>query len=521
MRKIEKVIFIEPRAPDYHVFSKWGLPRLGCVLLATILRKHGINCVVYVEAGGTEIDLQDVLSADAIGITTITSTAPRAYEIADIAREHGIPVFMGGPHVSFLPEEALEHCDYVIRGEAEDIIYPFIKALEMGEGLEMISGISMRMNGVSYHSPTRCTCYDLDSLPFPDFSLIQGVKRYPITPVMTSRGCPYDCSFCAVTGMFGRRYRFVSPRRVVEGLQSIVPPADPNWVFFYDDIFNAHPKRTKELLRLMISEKVTPHWTAQVRTEVAKDKELLDLMEESNCYACYVGLESINPQTLKAYNKRQTPEDIQECIEKLHEHKIKVHGMFVFGSDEDDVHTIRQTAKFAKKNNIETVQFMILTPLPGSRYYDDLQKQDRLVTREWSLYDAHHVVFEPKKMSIWELQTETFRALLKFYSWWQVIKGFINFDLHNSLLKVYGRRLIVKWRKRNKEFLELLGELTKSAGKMRPTMESFSSRARWLELMAKRAAGDIRVRIAILGSRAREYSRQRSKSDPNHLTHSV
>lgn len=494
-KPMKKIVFIEPRPPDYHVFSKWGLPRLGCILLATILKKHGIDASVYVEAGGSEIDLNDVLSADAVGITTITPTAPRAYEIGDIIREHGIPVFMGGPHVSFLPDEALNHCDYVLRGEAENTIIPFLQALEKGGRMEGIEGISMKKNGGVYHSEKKSLCGNLDDLPFPDFSLIRGVRKFSVTPVMTSRGCPFDCNFCSVTGMFGRHFRYSSPRRVVDELKHIVPPANPEWVFFYDDIFNANPKRMKELLRLMISEGVTPHWTAQVRTEVGKDPELLELMKESNCFACYVGLESINPNTLKAYNKKQTIEDVKVCIRNLHAHKIKVHGMFVLGSDEDDIETIRQTAKFAKENRIETVQFMILTPIPGSRYYQEILSQDRLFTQDWSLYDGQHVVFEPMKMSYWELQTETIRALSKFYSWWQIIKKLIRFDFYNSLLRAWGHRLIIKWRRGNRDFLSLLKDLTQSAGKVGLTMEAFSARAKRLEYAAKKAAEDIREKV--------------------------
>ncbi|MBI5049178.1 MAG: cobalamin B12-binding domain-containing protein, partial [Deltaproteobacteria bacterium] len=124
---MKKIIFIEPKPPDFHIFSRMPLPRLGTVLLGTILKQNGYIVKSYVESVG-ELELEDVLTADAVGISTITSTSTRAYEIAQIVRKAGIPVFMGGPHVTYLPDEALESCDYVLRGEADESIVDFIKA---------------------------------------------------------------------------------------------------------------------------------------------------------------------------------------------------------------------------------------------------------------------------------------------------------------------------------------------------------------------------------------------------------
>ena len=131
---IKKIIFIEAKPPDFHIFSRIPLPRLGTILLGTILKQEGYEVASYVEEFA-DLDLDDLLSADAVGLSTITSTTPRSYEIADQLRKHGIPVFMGGAHVTYLPDEALEHCDYVLRGEADEVIVDFVKALEKGEGL--------------------------------------------------------------------------------------------------------------------------------------------------------------------------------------------------------------------------------------------------------------------------------------------------------------------------------------------------------------------------------------------------
>ena len=453
--KLKKIIFIEPKAPGFHIYSKWSLPRLGAVFLGTVLKELGHEVRVYVEEI-QRLDKADLYSADLVGISTITSTAPRAYAIADDLRERGVTVVMGGAHPTFLPDEALEHADYVVRGEGEDAIVELLDAMDGKLALESIDGLSYRQNGSVVHNPSREFCPDLDAHPSPDLSLIvgfgSGTRSFfsynPIIPVVTSRGCPFSCKFCSVTTMFGRKYRFRSTEKVIEDIR----PYKDRTIFFYDDNFTASKARTKELLRRMIEEGVTPEWTSQVRVDVANDEELLDLMKRSNCSGVYVGFESINQKTLELYSKGQTVEDIKTSVKKLHEHGISIHGMFVLGSDEDDVSIIRETAKFAKRVKIDTVQFMILTPIPGSEIFDEFDQEDKIFTYDWQFYDGHHVVFKPNKMIPFVLQKEAVRAMKKFFSRAQAIKGLIRGDMHEFLVKGYGNRLIRKWESFNKEY---------------------------------------------------------------------
>ncbi|MBI4831335.1 MAG: B12-binding domain-containing radical SAM protein [Candidatus Lindowbacteria bacterium] len=452
---MKKIIFVEPKAPGFHIFSKWALPRLGTALLATILRDMGHDVKVYVEEVH-KIDKADLQSADLVGISTITSTAPRAYTIADELREKGVTVAMGGPHPTFLPEEALEHADFVVRGEGEEAIVELLEALDGKRELNTIAGLTYRENGNIVHNTMRPLCPDLDAHPSPDLSLIVGFgsgtrsffKYKPIIPVLTSRGCPFNCKFCSVTTMFGRGYRFRSTEKVLEDIR----PYTDKTVFFYDDNFTANRERTKTLLRRMIEEGLTPEWTAQVRVDAARDDELLDLMERSNCFGVYVGIESINPKTLELYSKGQTLEDIKQSIKKFHKHGIRIHGMFVLGSDEDDVGVIRETARFAKRLRIDSVQFMILTPIPGSKIFEQFKKEKKIFTFNWKFYDGHHVVFKPKNMVPIELQKEAVRAMKKFFSRAQMLKGFFRGDWHGAIVKGYGNRLIRQWERFNKDY---------------------------------------------------------------------
>ncbi len=485
MKPIKKVVFIEPKSPGYHIYSKWGLPRLGTVILGTMLQERGYSVKIFVEEV-KGIDFEDIFDADAVGISTITSTAPRAYEIARQVKKLGIPVFMGGPHVTFMAEEALKHCDYVLRGEAEDTILDFMKALESGTGLESVKGLSYKMGHHFAHNEIPPHCMDLDQYPAPDFSLIHGFvgskKTHDITPVMTSRGCPFACNFCAVTEMFGRRYRFRSTDKVIEEIKA----RDPDWIFFYDDNFTADKARAKELLRKMMANNIKCHWSAQVRTDVTKDKELLELMRESGCAQVYIGLESINPKTLELFKKSQTVEDIEDAIRAFHKYGIKIHGMFIFGSEHDDVRTIRETVKFAKRLEIESVQFIMLVPLPGTSVFKTMEEEGRLLSRDWSYYDGHHVVFKPKKMSFVDLQVETVKATLRFYSLSQILSRLNRFDLWTMIIRAYGRRYTRKWKRNNQDFIDHLKQLYHQAG------SGISSAGTKLELKARRTSDDLK-----------------------------
>ena len=170
---MKKIAFIEPKAPGLNIFSMFHLPRLGCVILATIAKQEGWDASVYVEEM-SEIDFEQVLESDVVGISTITSTAPRAYEIASLLREKGKTVIMGGPHVSFLSDEALEHCDYVVRGEGEIPIRQFLRAMSNGGDCSAVESLSWRKDGAIFNNPSISEPVGLDEVPAPDFSLIRS-----------------------------------------------------------------------------------------------------------------------------------------------------------------------------------------------------------------------------------------------------------------------------------------------------------------------------------------------------------
>ncbi len=454
---IRKISFIEARSPGAHVFSKFPIPRLGAVLLSTILKERGYEVRAFIE-DVAEPDWSYVEDSDLVCISTITPTAVRAFEIGDRVRAKGIPVVMGGAHPSFMPDEALEHADYVVRGEGDYTLPELVDHLTKGTpGISSINGLSYRgSDGGVRNNPPRPLLEDLDSLPEPDFSLVHGWSSSNLYPVSTSRGCPFDCRFCSVIQMFGRKYRFKSLEVALKEIRTAASFTKRS-IFFVDDNFAANKQRTKVLLKSMLAEGIKTEWNAQVRTDVAKDPELLRLMADSGCFTTHIGFESVNPRTLNLYNKRQGLKEIVECIKAVKDHGMRIHGMFVLGADTDDVSTIRETADFAIRLGIDTVQFVMLTPLPGTPFFFEMRDAGRLLHTDWSKYDAHHVVFNPKLMSPQTLQIETLKAMGRFYSWKYIFKHLAKLDLFYAGLGLYGKKAIKKAFKETREYIEALG----------------------------------------------------------------
>ena len=471
---MSKIVLVEPKSTHLHVYSRVAIPRLGAVLLGTIFRNLGYDVRVFIE-DIAPIDMQEVLSADLVGISAITSTAPPSYALAEKVRAAGIPVAIGGTHTSFMTEEGLQHADYVIRGEGEGAFIELLEALQGKRSLDSIPNLSYRRDGRSIHNPERPMIRDLDGNPIPEFDLIHGWKRGGIVSIATSRGCPFSCTFCSVPGMYGHAFRTHSVDRVVDELKV---HRDASYIFFADDIFTANKRRTKELLSRMIAEGMTPEWGAQVRTETVDDPEMLDLMRQSGCFNVYVGFESINPRTLKLFQKKQDLAKIERSIERFHAHKIRIHGMFVIGSDEDDLETLDATAKFAISRGLESVQFMILTPMPGSPDWDSLYAKGNkdILTTDWSLYDGHHVVHQPRKLSPYELQVGATRAMRKFYSWGNIARSLLmRRDVFTAGIQLYGKHLLRDWHKANAGYVaklrqSLYGEVERArvAGLVKP-----------------------------------------------------
>lgn len=463
---MSKIVFIEPKAPGLHIFSMFPMPRLGCVILATIARQENWDTAVYVEEL-EEIDFENVLDADIVGISTITSTAPRAYEIAQQLRAKGKTVLMGGPHVSFMADEAIEHCDFVVRGEGEITLRQFLKAYSNGGDYSQVDSLTYKKDGNVVNNPTISPPVNLSQIPTPDFSLIKskagffkGLTSQKVIPVQTTRGCPYHCIFCSVTEIFGRKVRYRDVEDVIVELRQYT--GKDHVIFFYDDNFVVDKARTRRLVERMIEEKLNLEWTAQVRADVAKDPELLRLMRKSGCFMVYVGFETVNQKALDNAEKSQTVEGIASAITEFKKAKIKIHGMFVLGFEEDTYKDAMTTLKFAIKKGISTVQFLILTPIPGSVTFKQMKQEGRILFSDWSLYDGHHVVFKPKLLSVAKLQKAQIKAHAKFYSLLSIVHSICRWKFYKAMIALYAKRIHKTWIKGNRHYLKAIKLLEKA-----------------------------------------------------------
>lgn len=453
----KKIIFIESRSPGSHIFSMVLLPRIGMVLLATILRNMGYDVTVIVE-NFHKIDWRIVQDADLVCISVITCTSVGGYEIAQRCKEMGKTVIIGGSHATFMAEEATRYADYVCLGESEWSLPELVKAiLESDSDPKRVKGIAYRDGSpdgqfIKTEKAQVVLASDLDGFPFPDFSLIYGKPKMKITPIMSSRGCPHNCDFCSVIVMFGREMRYRSEENVIREIEY----QDPNYVFFYDDNFTINQKRVTNILeaKMRLPRNSRFAWSAQVDVGLARNEELVKLMKKSGCEFVYAGFESISDETLEAYNKKQTREKIRHFMDVMNRNKINVHGMFVFDPRNDDDRLIRETLEFAKKEKIATIQFLNLTPLPGTPLW--AREEKNLLTRDWRSLDAHHTVLEGVKISTYNMQMATLSAQQDFYSLKRAAYSLLSWNPLVAKFRAAGYYISRKWSKDNKKFLDYL-----------------------------------------------------------------
>ena len=348
---------------------------------------------------------------DLVGISCTSPVVPRAYEIAAEYRKRGVKVALGGTHPTLIPHEAIKHADSVCIGEAE------------GSWGEILADFKSGRLKRFYHNDGYCS---LEGLPIPRRDLFETKHYLPIDGIQTSRGCPFACDFCAVTAIFGHRYRFRPIRDVLAEIDTL----KRKYVFFYDDNIMGNPGYSKELLRALIP--YNKCWIGQAPTTVIKDPELLKLMAKSGCKGLFVGFESLSEENLRqSLKKHNDPKQYKEVVRKLHDQGIVVSGAFIFGLDNDDRTVFERTLEFAMDVELDIAQFNWLTPYPGTPIYDRLRVENRLIETEWWLTGSglgtetgEAVVYHPRMMSADELEEGSRWVRRNFYSTSSILRRF-------------------------------------------------------------------------------------------------
>lgn len=379
---------------------------------------------------------------DLVGITAMTTQAPRAYQIADRFRERGVKVVIGGVHATFLPDEVQCHADAVALGEAEGIWEKIVTDFECGSP-------KARYNGDGTFDPAKGPMPSWQGFNMSIYPKMPGTK-HTIMPVYTTRGCPYGCDFCSVTKFFGTKYR----TKPVEKVLAEIDNTGARRIFFVDDNIACRPAYSRELFQALRKRNVT--WFSQVSTRVLKHPELLDLAAKSGCEFLLVGIESINESCLDSVGKGfNNVVQYAELFERMHRVGIVPYASVIFGFDSEFVETFSATTRFLKKHLVGNAAFFLLTPLPGTNLFDRLSRENRLFHKDWSRYNLTNVVFEPKNFSASKLTEEYWRTFQDYYSLTNIvprIAGITRASNHSkvesfllaSFFQFYFRRILAR-----------------------------------------------------------------------------
>ncbi len=386
-------------------YKKALLPPLALALLDGLTPSH--HDVKIVNDLVEEPDYSS--SYDMVGITGLTSQVLRSYQIADRFRSMGVPVILGGIHSTVMPHEAKEHADSVFIGEMgkswtqilEDVqnhrLQEFYKEESLPDLCDSILPRWDHMNMKIYFKPPG--------------------QKMPNIPVYTTRGCVFDCKFCSVSKYFGKTYRTKPVPMVMEEINH----SGGTHFFFLDDNIGVQPHYTEELFKTLIPRKIK--WYSQVSTTILKSPGLIELAGKSGCFALLVGLESLDPHLLHSMKKSfNQPDEYAELVARIRKAGIIPVPSIIIGTESDPLEQMNYSIDFLLKNKIGAVVFTILTPFPGTEVYEEFEKSNRILTKDWTQYDLTHLVFQPGHCSIDEFHKIYWEGHRRYFSFKNMMK---------------------------------------------------------------------------------------------------
>ena len=395
-----KISLISPKGPLYRykggIFKKsLRYQPLTLTTLSSLIPRE-LECEVTMIDEGIQ-NIPDNIDADLIGMTVITGTASRCYQLADQFRRQGIFVVLGGPHVTLLPDEAVKHADAICVGYAEQS-WP-----------QLLRDFAAKQPKKRYEQGDR---FELGYTPFADRDTFD--KRLFLTQAVfeATRSCQHNCEFCVAPSAWGRKQL----QRPIDWVVDDIVQFGQKKIIFIDLNLVSDKTYAKALFDALVPLKI--QWYGLSTVLIAHDRELMELMARSGCRGLLLGLESIGQESLFATQKPfNTSVDYKQLIADLHRLNISVQGCFVFGLDGDRETVFDATAEFAIDVGIDLPRFAILTPFPGTPLYRRLEAEGRILSTDWELYDGQHVVFQPRHLSVEELYDGHERAWKKVYRW--------------------------------------------------------------------------------------------------------
>ena len=383
--------------------------------------KHDI---VVIDENIEDIDYS--MNVDLVGISVRTMFAKRAYHISEKFREKGVKTVLGGIHPSMCPDEAAFHCHTVVVGEAEDVWGTLLDDAQNGQLKPLYKADGH---------------IDLKKAPIPDRSNLSR-NMYLSDILQTSKGCPFHCEFCSVHAFDGQKIRTKTVEQVINEINIIKQSSDKfkkkNAIFFADDNILSKKSYTIELIDAIKSLNI--NWMCQASINISKEDDLLQKMSDSGCGAIFIGFESISEKNLSSMDKAINRKfDYRKAIDKIQSYGILVHSSFIVGYENDTLESFDALIHFIEETKMLMPLINILTPFPGTQLFARFEKEGRILTKDWQLYDTKHVVFQPENITIEEL-SEGYK---------KIVKRVYSFDAILSKMKYYWK--IDFWKKQNRE----------------------------------------------------------------------
>ena len=412
MRK--KLLLVNPISKFRKGFAlQWDskYPPVSLGILAALTPDHW-DIEIYDE-NFDKFELKDV---DLVGITALTATANRAYEIADEYRKAGVPVVIGGVHASMVPDEAIQYADSIVTGEAENVWPILLEDFEKGELKQKYTG----------------TYADPEAIPIARHDLFN--KDYLFTTIQTTRGCPSNCDFCSVHNFNGNVHRM---RPVEDILDELEQAPEGKLVFFVDDNIVGYSKKSRErtidLFKGMVDRKLKKQWFSQTSLNVADDPEVLKWARKSGCHTLLIGIESEVEGMLENINKKinlkSGVNSYKKKFRNIQRKGIPVLGTFIFGHDTDTEDSVKRRADFITSCGVDTVQASILTPLPGTQVYEEFKKNNRITVSnfpyDWQRFHFGEPVYKPANIEAERLKKIMWANWCKIYNKWELRRRFV------------------------------------------------------------------------------------------------
>ncbi len=397
-----KLLLVSARSSDKKSPVGFRIPQLALHIIAAHTPQD--VDITVVDEQISDIDLSK--DYDLVGISIMTATAKRGYHLAKNFRTKGSKIVFGGIHASVLPDEVIKYGDAVVIGESE------------GSWPVVIEDFKNNRLKKLY----RAKPIDLAEAPLPkrDIGIDGGILGFNWPGFYTTRGCPYNCSFCSVSEVYGRKIRHLPIPKVIEDINN----AKSKIFLLLDDNVIAGPKYAKNLFQALAPRKII--WGGQSTITIAKDKELLKLCHKAGCRGLFIGLESVSLKSISRMHKTfKTVKENEDAVKRIQDVGILFHPSFVFGFDDDTKAIFDDTLEFLYKNKIATATFNILTPYPGTKLYNQLKQEGRIVSEDWSNYDHSSVVFRPKHMTAEELAEGYYHLKKEFYSTSNILRHVI------------------------------------------------------------------------------------------------